>query len=137
MARAKPDKVVVHRIELQDTERAALEAATMAYVVGKSGSGIGSVVSAFTQMTPAGAIMWGSIVALLAVELGGRGTAGGISSFFQEIDPSGQTAEQPYHGPREGESPAEVRARSTFGQRMKYNFIDKPMSDFARLKDLF
>ena len=53
MPKAKPTSIVVHRIELQETERAALEAALAGNFVTNAVGAIGSVLSGFGQaLTP-------------------------------------------------------------------------------------
>ena len=65
MPKAKPDQVIVHRIELQETERATLEAAlagrfvTNAAQAGASVlSGIGAVLAPFSGVLSAMAAVW-------------------------------------------------------------------------------
>ena len=47
MPKAKPDQVVVHRIELQKSERDMLEAAIMVNAVGKVGQAAGALIAPF------------------------------------------------------------------------------------------
>ena len=65
MPKAKPDQVIVHRIELQETERATLEAALagrfVTNAVGAAGSvlsGIGVVLAPFSGALTALAALW-------------------------------------------------------------------------------
>ena len=50
MPKAKPTQIVVHRIELQETERAALEAALAGRFVTNAVSSVGSVLTGFGNM---------------------------------------------------------------------------------------
>ena len=65
MPKAKPDQVIVHRIELQETERATLEAALAGRFVSNSVSaagnvlsGIGAALAPFSGAIQALAILW-------------------------------------------------------------------------------
>ena len=65
MPKAKPDKVIVHRIELQETERATLEAALAGRFVTNAAqagasllSGIGAALSPFSGVLSTLAALW-------------------------------------------------------------------------------
>lgn len=65
MPKAKPDEVVVHRIELQTTEREMLEAVSLSLAVKNIGEGLGAALSPLTQCTAFGAATAGMIVEAL------------------------------------------------------------------------
>jgi len=67
MPKAKPDQVIVHRIELQETERATLEAALAGKFVTNA---VGAAGSVLTGMGAALAPFTGAITALTAVWIG-------------------------------------------------------------------
>lgn len=65
MPKAKPDKVIVHRIELQETERATLEAALAGRFVTNAAqagaallSGVGSALAPFSGVLSTLAALW-------------------------------------------------------------------------------
>jgi hypothetical protein len=69
MPKAKPDKVVVHRIELQKTEREILEAAAMAAGVGNLAKGAGALLTgAGALIAPLGGALTAIIAAYVAKE---------------------------------------------------------------------
>lgn len=69
MPKAKPDQVIVYRIELQETERATLEAALAGRFVTNAVSGAGAVLSGIgSALAP----FSGAITALTAVWIAGR-----------------------------------------------------------------
>jgi hypothetical protein len=69
MPKAKPDKVVVHRIELQKTEREILEGVAMATGVGNLAEGAGAILSGVgAMMAPFGKALAAIIAAYVAKE---------------------------------------------------------------------
>ena len=69
MPKAKPDQVIVHRIELQETERATLEAALAGRFVTNAVSGAGAVLSGIgSALAP----FAGAISAMAALWIAGR-----------------------------------------------------------------
>jgi len=69
MPKAKPDKVVVHRIELQKTEREILEGAAMAAGVGNLAKGAGALLTgAGALIAPFGGALTAIFTAYIAAE---------------------------------------------------------------------
>lgn len=66
MPKKAADKCVIHRIELQDTEREALNLFVASSAARNIGQGVGSVIDPFLSMTPASAIAFGGVIALVA-----------------------------------------------------------------------
>ena len=77
MPKAKPTQVIVHRIELQETERATLEAALAGNFVTNVVSAAGSVLSGFGQAL---APFSGVLTAIGAAYLAEKGISGAIAS---------------------------------------------------------
>ena len=77
MPKAKPTQVIVHRIELQETERATLEAALAGNFVTNVVSAAGSVLSGFGQAL---APLSGVLTAIGAAYLAEKGISGVIAS---------------------------------------------------------
>lgn len=77
MPKAKPTQVIVHRLELQETERATLEAALAGRFVTNAVSAAGSVLSGFGQaLTP----FAGVLTAIGAAYLAEKGIQGVMDS---------------------------------------------------------
>jgi hypothetical protein len=93
--KAKPTQVIVHRIELQETERATLEAALAGRFVTNGVSAAGSVLTGMGNFL---APFSGAITAIAALWIAGRswdeimGAAGGAGSELKEYTESELTA---------------------------------------------
>ena len=79
MPKAKPDQVIVHRIELQEHEREALDALiaanavrNVAGAVGSVGGAVGSVIAPILGASVAGLVAWGATMAFIESYLAGR-----------------------------------------------------------------
>lgn len=59
MPKAKPDKIVVHRIELQQTEREALEMMAASYAARNVTQSVSNLLSPFTMITASGLALGG------------------------------------------------------------------------------
>ena len=77
MPKAKPDQVIVHRIELQETERATLEAALAGNFVTNVVGAAGCVLSGFGQAL---APFSGVLTAIGAAYIAEKGISGAIAS---------------------------------------------------------
>jgi len=64
----KPEKVILHRFELQQTERDALEMVAASMTVRNIGEGVGSIISPFLKMSAASGIVLSSILAAIAAK---------------------------------------------------------------------
>ena len=65
MPKAKPDQVIVHRLELQEHEREALDMMSASYTARNISRAVNNLVSPLTQCTIAGAVTASAIVAAL------------------------------------------------------------------------
>lgn len=127
MPKAKADQVIVHRIELQETERDALELLVTSMAVKNITTAGSSFVSAFTRATWSGAILWGSVAALIAIEL--EALAPG-ALFPGTVGQLGANAELRAFYPRmDDETASQYRRRTTLADRLKYGFWDKPVGE--------
>lgn len=75
----RPDKVIVHRIELQEHEREALDALiaantvrNVAGAVGSVGGAVGSVITPILGASVAGLVAWGATMAFIESYLAER-----------------------------------------------------------------
>lgn len=118
MPKAKPDQVIVHRIELQETERELLSQLVLTNAVKSIGEGAGSVISAFTQATIPGSILWGSVVALVLVEL--------TEPKWSKPETWKTSETHPFYPRTEEETGSEYRDRTTLTDRLYHGFVTKP-----------
>ena len=75
--KAKSDRHITHRIELQQTERDVFELLAGTLAARNVATGAGSIISPFLQMTPTSGILFGVIAAGLSLSAGNniRGAA--------------------------------------------------------------
>jgi nitrogen-specific signal transduction histidine kinase len=66
--KSKPTETVLHRIELQQTERDALEMVAASMTVRNLGEGVGSILSPFLQMTPTSGVLFGSVLGIAVAQ---------------------------------------------------------------------
>jgi hypothetical protein len=118
MPKAKPDQIIVHRIELQETERDQLALLVGANLVKSVGQGAGSFISAFTSCTVPGAILWGSVIGVLLVEVAQPGLTKPSTWKTSET--------HPFYPRTDEETGAEYRARTTLTDRLYHGFVTKP-----------
>jgi len=64
----KPTETLLHRIELQQTERDALEMVAASLTVRNLGEGVGSILSPFLQMSPTSGILFGAVLTALTAK---------------------------------------------------------------------
>ena len=72
MPKAKPDQVIVHRIELQETEREALDTLVASNAVRNVGAAVGSIINPILGASVAGLVAWGATMAFMESYLSGR-----------------------------------------------------------------
>jgi hypothetical protein len=65
MPKSKCDQVIGIRLELQDSEREALDVLVASEAVENIGNGLGAVITPFLNMSPAGAVFLASSTAFL------------------------------------------------------------------------
>jgi len=138
LPKAKADQVIVHRIELQETERDALELFIASNAAKNVGDGLGSIISSFTRATIPGTILWGSIIAFVAIEL--ESLAPG-AMFPGSVGQLGANEEvTPFYPRQDAETAKEYRNRTTIASRLKYSFWTQPRAtlkeDYEKLMDL-
>ena len=63
--KAKPQQVIVHRIELQEKEREALDMMAASYAANNASKAINNIISPFTMITTSGLALGGLIWASL------------------------------------------------------------------------
>jgi len=64
----KPSEIKLHRLELQQTERDALEMVAASMTVRNLGEGVGSIISPFLKMSATSGILIGSILTAIAAK---------------------------------------------------------------------
>jgi hypothetical protein len=67
----KPEKVILHRFELQQTERDSLEMVAASMTARNVTKSLNNLVTPITQATPAGAILGVTILSVAGVSLAG------------------------------------------------------------------
>ena len=136
--KAKADQVIVHRIELQETERDALEMFIASNAAKNVGDGLGSIISAFTQATIPGTILWGSIIAFFAIELEARSPGAMFPGTVGQLGANEEVT--PFYPKQDGETAKEYRNRTTLASRLKYGLWTQPREtlkeDYQKLMDL-
>lgn len=85
MPKSKPDQVVVHRIELQKSERDALEAALAGRFLTNAVSSVGSVLTGIGSMLAPFTPAFGAIAAALIAERGVSAVAAAGESIVEDI----------------------------------------------------
>ena len=99
MPKAKPSQVIVHRIELQETERATLEAALAGNFVTNAVSAAGSVLTGFgAALAPFSGVLTAIGAAYLAEKgiQGALDSVGTISEAAQVFNPKTQSSAYEY-----------------------------------------
>ena len=138
MPKAKADEVIVHRIELQETERDALEMFIASNAAKNVGDGLGSIISSFTQATLPGTILWGSVIAFFAIELEARSPGAMFPGTVGQLAANEEVT--PFYPKQDGETAKEYRNRTTIASRLKYSLWDQPREtlkeDYQKLMDL-
>lgn len=109
MPKAKPDQVIVHRLELQETEREILSDLATSMMVKNIGEGVGSFVKPFTQATVWGVAWAGSIAAALWLEA--------------ELNFIGDDA-KPFYPRQDAETAKDYRNRTHATDRIRHGFTD-------------
>jgi hypothetical protein len=120
MPKAKPDQVVVHRIELQSHERELLEQLVLSRSVNNVASGLGSLIGSISRSSVAGSALLIGIAGAIAIELESMSLG---SMFPGTIGQLGANEEvQPFYPKQPGETAAEFRARTTLAARIRHGF---------------
>ena len=118
MPKAKPNQVIVHRIELQETERATLEAALAGRFVTNAVAGAGHLLSGLgSALTP----FTGAISALAALWIADKT----IDEVVEAIDLYRDTSELLYD--------TGVQAQNTYSGTVAYLNVNYANSGFDRL----
>ena len=124
MPKAKPDKVVIHRIEFQEHERELLDTLTTALAVNQVSSGVGKIVDPILSASPAGVALAMTITGFVLVEIA-------KDNLNEWADAS---AERQYR--TENETAAQYRNRTTVWERVSHSFrLETIRRDFPGLFD--
>ena len=145
LPKAKADQVIVHRIELQETERDALDifiasnaAKNVGDGLGSIGDGLGSIISAFTRASLPGTILWGSVLAFLAIEFESRSPGAYFPGTIGQLGANEEVT--PFYPKQDGETAKQYRNRTTLSSRLKYGLWTQPREtlkeDYQKLMDL-
>lgn len=138
MPKAKADQVIVHRIELQETERDALDIFIASNAAKNVGDGLGSIISAFTRASLPGTILWGSVIAFLAIELESRSPGAMFPGTIGQLGANEEVT--PFYPKQDGETAKEYRNRTTLSSRLKHGLWTQPREtlkeDYQKLMDL-
>ena len=119
MPKAKPDQVIIHRIELQEREREMLDSFIMTMNVKNLGSGLGAIIGSLSNASIAGTILLGSVWAAIMLEIEGAKS---------DIGAGGT----PFYPRQTQETAKEYRGRTTFWDRLHYGFVTQPKETLGR-----
>jgi hypothetical protein len=134
----KSDHVQTHRIEFQQTERDALEMVAASMAAKNLGEGVGSIISSFTRASIPGVVLFGSVMAYVAIELEGLNPGALFPGSIGQLGANEEVT--PFYPRQDAETNKEYRNRTTAASRLKYSFWDQPIAtlkeDYASLQDL-
>ena len=134
----KSDHIQTIRFEFQETERQALEMFIASNAAKNVGDGLGSIISAFTRASLPGTILWGSVMAFLAIELESLSPGALFPGTIGQLGANEEVT--PFYPKQDGETAKEYRNRTTMSSRLKYGLWTQPREtlkeDYEKLMDL-
>jgi hypothetical protein len=120
MPKSKPDQVIVHRIELQQSERELLEQFVAASSVNRVANGLGSLISSVSRSSVAGSALLIGIAGAIAIELESLSPGAMFPGTIGQLGANEEA--QPFYPKQPGESASDFRRRTTLADRLRHGF---------------